>query len=245
MDPQATWKQLIAAFIAHDWDLVLESADALQSWLDGNGFPPETVPDYRMGCDWNRTVVNAVCEYAGNLALSVLDAENGIPVGVPFSLSCRECDACGPESYQDALAEGWREIEFAPNAVAENFFGDCPEHADSEQAPEIPDVRESTTTNKEYDSMANDKKRPVHEIRLGRIRAAIWENATEKGVRHNVTVSRLYKDGEQWKDTTSFGRDDLLLVAKVADLAHTWICAQGNGAQDGDNGSDQNGDEPF
>jgi len=71
--------------------------------------------------------------------------------------------------------------------------------------------------------MAQEKARPVHEIRLGRIRAALWENTTEKGVRHNVTVSRLYKDGEQWKDSTSFGREDLPLVMKVLDLAHTWI----------------------
>lgn len=68
-----------------------------------------------------------------------------------------------------------------------------------------------------------DKKRPVHEIRLGRIRAAIWENETQNGTRHNVTLSRLYKDGDDWKDSTSFGRDDLPLVGKVADLAHTWI----------------------
>ena len=71
--------------------------------------------------------------------------------------------------------------------------------------------------------MAQDKVRPVHEIRLGRVRAALWENSTEKGIRHNVTVSRLYKDGEQWKDSSSFGREDLPLVIKVLDLAHTWI----------------------
>lgn len=70
------------------------------------------------------------------------------------------------------------------------------------------------------------KVRPVREIRLGRIRAAIWENETQNGTRHNVTLSRLYKDGEDWKDSTSFGRDDLPLVAKVADLAHTWIFTQ-------------------
>jgi len=66
-------------------------------------------------------------------------------------------------------------------------------------------------------------KKPVHEIRLGRIRAAIWENETQNGPRHNVTFTRLYKDGNTWKDSGSFGRDDLPLVAKVADMAHTWI----------------------
>ncbi|MCR9294826.1 MAG: hypothetical protein NXI32_19065 [bacterium] len=66
-------------------------------------------------------------------------------------------------------------------------------------------------------------KKPVHEIRFGRIKAAIWENDTQNGTRHNVTVSRIYKDADQWKDSTSFGRDDLPLVAKVVDQAHSWI----------------------
>ncbi|MCA9191070.1 MAG: hypothetical protein KDB03_04895 [Planctomycetales bacterium] len=67
------------------------------------------------------------------------------------------------------------------------------------------------------------QKRPVHEIRMGRIKAVIWENETQLGKRHNVSLTRIYKDGEQWKDSTSFGRDDLPLVTKVADLAHSWI----------------------
>ena len=75
--------------------------------------------------------------------------------------------------------------------------------------------------------MANKpKSKPVHEVRLGRVKAAVWANSTDNGVRHNVTLSRIYKDGEEWKDTTSFGRDDLPLVAKVADKAHDWIFEQ-------------------
>lgn len=74
--------------------------------------------------------------------------------------------------------------------------------------------------------MAKTKQQPVHEIRLGAIKAAIWENQTTTGMRHNVTVSRIYKDGEEWKQTDSFGRDDLQLLAKVVDLAHTWIFQQ-------------------
>lgn len=67
------------------------------------------------------------------------------------------------------------------------------------------------------------KNRPVHEIRMGRVRAAVWQNESEVGIRHNVTFSRLYKDGGQWKDSTSFGRDDLPLLAKLADMAHTYL----------------------
>lgn len=74
------------------------------------------------------------------------------------------------------------------------------------------------------------KNRPAHEIRLGRIKATIWANATEQnGTRHNVTVCRLYKDVDkptEWKQSDSFGRDDLPLVAKVLDMAHTWIFEQ-------------------
>lgn len=69
-----------------------------------------------------------------------------------------------------------------------------------------------------------DRAKPVHEIRLGRIRAAVWLNDTENGPRYNVQISRLYKDkADKWKDSSSFGREDLPLVAKVADLAMVWM----------------------
>ena len=55
--------------------------------------------------------------------------------------------------------------------------------------------------------------KPVAEVRVGAVKAAIWPNQTESGVvRHNVTFSRIYKDAEgNWKSTSSFGRDDLLV----------------------------------
>ena len=69
----------------------------------------------------------------------------------------------------------------------------------------------------------SDSNKPANEIRLGRIKATIWANETDNGVRYNVSVVRIYKDGDEWKEATSFGREELLLVAKVADMAHTWI----------------------
>jgi hypothetical protein len=42
--------------------------------------------------------------------------------------------------------------------------------------------------------------------------------------RYNVTLERLHRDAdEKWQSTGSFGRDDLLVLAKVADQAHTRI----------------------
>ena len=69
--------------------------------------------------------------------------------------------------------------------------------------------------------MANQK--PVDEIRIGRVKATVWRNGTDDKPRHNVTFSRLYKEGDEWKSTQSFGRNDLLVLAKVADLVHTRI----------------------
>lgn len=68
--------------------------------------------------------------------------------------------------------------------------------------------------------------KPVHTIRMGFVKAAIWENVVNENTHYKVSLSRFYKDGDQWKTTESFGRDELLVVAKVADHAHTWICEQ-------------------
>jgi hypothetical protein len=54
------------------------------------------------------------------------------------------------------------------------------------------------------------------EVRMGSIKSVIWKNETEAGVRYNVTFGRLYRDGKAWKQTDSFGRDDLLLLAKMS-----------------------------
>lgn len=70
------------------------------------------------------------------------------------------------------------------------------------------------------------KTKPIHEVRYGTIKAAVWRNDTENGPRFNTTFTKVYRDGEQWKTSDSFGRDELLLLGKVANEAHTWIYQQ-------------------
>lgn len=74
--------------------------------------------------------------------------------------------------------------------------------------------------------------RPVQQFRVGSIKAAIWENQTESGTRHQATFSRGYKTDDGWKDTTSFGIQDLPILEKVANMAFEWI----HQAKEGDGG---------
>jgi hypothetical protein len=65
--------------------------------------------------------------------------------------------------------------------------------------------------------------RPIHTIRHRSIKASIWRNATEKGPVYNVTIIRGFRDGDQWKDSHSFGYDDLPIVAKLLNDCHSFI----------------------
>jgi hypothetical protein len=67
---------------------------------------------------------------------------------------------------------------------------------------------------------------PVQQIRIGRVRAAIWRNETEDGAKYSIVLTKLYKTANRWQDTGHFGRDDLPLISKVADLAEAWIFEQ-------------------
>ena len=86
--------------------------------------------------------------------------------------------------------------------------------------------------------MAN--QRPTATVRIGAVKAAIWHNQAGDRTRYNVTFSKSYRDAEgQWKTTHSFGRNDLLVLAKVADQAHSRIVE----VEQAEDSSDQE-DEP-
>jgi hypothetical protein len=70
------------------------------------------------------------------------------------------------------------------------------------------------------------KNKPVHSIRLGSIQASIWLNKKDKSEWHTVTVIRSSLEDGKWVRSDTFSRDDLPLVTKVVDMAHTWIFQQ-------------------
>lgn len=68
------------------------------------------------------------------------------------------------------------------------------------------------------------KNVPVHTVRVGSIKVAIWRNSTQNGPMHNTTLVRSYKNQQgEWAESGSLSRDDLLVAAKALDLAHTFI----------------------
>lgn len=67
-------------------------------------------------------------------------------------------------------------------------------------------------------------RRPVENVRHGNVEIAIWRNNGDKGPFYSASTPAIrYKEGEEWKDGSSFGRHDLLDLAEAAREAATKI----------------------
>jgi hypothetical protein len=62
--------------------------------------------------------------------------------------------------------------------------------------------------------------RPLRTFRLKGVKASVFENRTEQGAFYKTSLQKVYRDGEEWKTTTSLGRDDLP-VARLL-LGRAW-----------------------
>lgn len=75
-------------------------------------------------------------------------------------------------------------------------------------------------TNKQGEPMNN---KPAHEIKNGGVKVTIWQNEDQGKTRYSVTVSRSYKAGEEWKQTTSFFKSHLSKLTAALEQAAQWI----------------------
>ena len=74
------------------------------------------------------------------------------------------------------------------------------------------------------ETMTKKKKQPVATVRLGNIKAAVWENESNGSFWYNVSFSVLYKNkDDEWCSSNYFKARDLLRMAKVAELAHDYV----------------------
>jgi len=75
--------------------------------------------------------------------------------------------------------------------------------------------------------MTQEKAKPVFEHRLNHIRVSVWANKSDHGRFFNTVIVRRYKDGDEWKDSTSFnGLADLALVGEATRLARDFIAGE-------------------
>ena len=68
MDPEATLRDLLAAVDDRDWDLVDELSEALLTWLQKRGFPPQTLGPPELGRGWHRAIAEFTCYLAQSRA---------------------------------------------------------------------------------------------------------------------------------------------------------------------------------
>jgi len=70
----------------------------------------------------------------------------------------------------------------------------------------------------------SDHKKPAARIKLHPVSASIWRNQNPNGTFYAVTVERSYRDDAgKWQTSSTFNANELLLLAKVADQAHSEI----------------------
>jgi hypothetical protein len=70
----------------------------------------------------------------------------------------------------------------------------------------------------------SDTRKPAAKVTFFPISAAIWRDEVNDKVYYRTSISKYYKSAEGgFSSTPTFDPPDLLLVAKVADAAHTEI----------------------
>lgn len=82
-------------------------------------------------------------------------------------------------------------------------------------------------------------QKPAATLRDGSLKATLWRKQSEKGVFFNVTLSRTYKDGADYKDSNSFSGAELLRIARLAGQAYDLAGELRATAGDEDNGAQQ------
>ena len=66
-------------------------------------------------------------------------------------------------------------------------------------------------------------KKKIHEIRRGMLKVRVLIKHTRKRSQYSLDVLRLFKNGDQWKESRRFSRDDIPLLRLLLDEAHSWI----------------------
>lgn len=81
MDPQQTLNDLIGAMAEGDADRVRELSEALSTWIERGGFPPQTIGPQELGNAWHATITRCVCRLAPAHVRPVRPGDGDTPEG--------------------------------------------------------------------------------------------------------------------------------------------------------------------
>jgi hypothetical protein len=65
--------------------------------------------------------------------------------------------------------------------------------------------------------------KPVKVFRLRGISASVFENESENGSFYKISVVRTFKDGKEFKSTSTFSRDDIPVMLHVSKMAWHFV----------------------
>lgn len=68
--------------------------------------------------------------------------------------------------------------------------------------------------------------RREHAVKRGLIQVKVRCRQYRTGIRFSIRTSRLFKDGDVWRESQRFGRDDIPVLRLALDEAHTWMLTQ-------------------
>jgi len=68
--------------------------------------------------------------------------------------------------------------------------------------------------------------KPAYELRRGLIKVRVWRKKTRSGPRYSLAITRLFRNGDRWQQSSRFGRDGIPLVRLLLDEAYGWIFRQ-------------------
>jgi hypothetical protein len=73
--------------------------------------------------------------------------------------------------------------------------------------------------------MEKEKKKPKAEFKVGSLKVTVWENSgkTVEGKAYSFdkfVMKKIYKEGENWKETDNLGKEDVLLASQLLLIAY-------------------------
>lgn len=73
-------------------------------------------------------------------------------------------------------------------------------------------------------SKENGNNGPVYVKRVGAVRGSVWANSNDGRTYFNTSLVRRYKDGQEWKEVSSFnGTADLVAAEEVMRCCRVFI----------------------